>query len=393
LFFSWEGDVKRYQFIVLSIISLLLCGMGVCDDSDGPKDDNQQKTATTVTPAAAVREAIAKGNLEEAEHIISNIDGNEYARLSFLGIIALKRQQSQKAIRYFEKARTLDGSRPELQLLMAQAFFQNGELQKTLTALKKGQPAGGDLPSYYQFRGGVEAQLEQFEAAWTTFNSGYQRFPEHYVFLKELAVVMIRAGLFATALDYGDAYLRHAPHDVAGILVIAHALLSNHHYVEAAGILEEAVARSGAHPDLLATLAASYGSAGNPLAAGRILARAVLIDSNHAFDAAQYFIAAKNWREALNMNLRVENAQKRLSQRLRIHFKRGRFSRAIATGVEMQRENLMTDEDRYCLVYAWLQLGNHALATKIAEQIADHKWKKLSQEMLSETHPNMKQTR
>ncbi|MBN2529481.1 MAG: hypothetical protein JXR76_24045 [Deltaproteobacteria bacterium] len=289
---------------------------------------------------------------------------------------------------YFEKAASLDANRPELHLLVAQAFFQTGDLQNTLTALKKGESSGSSLPSYYLFRGGVALQLSLYEEAWATFNMGYQLFPKEPVFLKELSVVMARAGLFATAAEYGDAYMKEAPHDVEGIVVIAHALLQNHQSVTAARILEGAV---NTHPDnleLLASLAASYGQADKPLSAARILSRAAILNNSYAFDAAQYFIAAGKWREAMNMNLLVEKHPEKMSQRLRIFFQQGNFSRVTMMGAEMDKDEKRTDEDLYCLVYAWAQLGNVEFAASIAKQIKEKKKHNLAMEILKTISQN-----
>jgi predicted Zn-dependent protease len=372
--------ISKYTLCILTL--LLLLPLSGADEKRGAlaidKDD------ASPSPEAAVRDLIEKGNLEEAASLIDKIEGNDYAIFCFKGIIALKRGRPEKAIAHFQKAAKIDGSRPELHLFLSQAYYKIGDERKTLAALVQGEAAGKTHASYYLFRGRVEMSLEAYASSYDTLLKGVKRFPAESGFLRELAVVLIRAGLYAAAVEYAWAYNEKVPADKEGVLVIAHTLREAGRPREAAAVLEEATLRHSDDPEISAALGHAYGQAGKHHAAAHFSERAALRDPSHAFDAAEHYMSAGNWKKASEMNLLVANRQKRLSQRLSLYLRQRSFERAAVIGEQMKKERLLDDRDRYCLAFAYAQLGRFDKAASSAQAIKTSKWREMAATLLHE---------
>ena len=375
--------ILQYTLCILTLLSLPPLS-GAAEERGAPSTKND---GASPSPEAAVRELMEKGNLEEAASLLDKIEGNDYAISCFKGIIALKRGNPKEAIAHFQRAAEIDGSRPELHLFLSQAYHEIGDERKTLAALVKGEAAGKTHASYYLFRGRVEMSLDAYESAHDTLLEGLDRFPSESGFLRELAVVLIRAGLYAAAVEYAGAYNEKAPADKEGVLVIAHALREAGRPREAATVLEEAVLRHSEDPKIAAALGHTYGQARKHHAAGRFAEKAALRDPAHAFDAAEHYMSAGDWKKASEMNLLVADRQKRLSQRLSLYVRQNRFERAAVIGEQMKKERLLDDRDRYCLIFAYVQLGRLDKAASSAQAIETPKWRAMTATLLHDDSP------
>ncbi len=367
-------------FLNIPLLVSLLSAPAGPGFGDETRSDTEQDTAQqeSVAPVALIRELIDKGRLDEAAALLSNIEGNDYAMLCFKGIIALKRDAPQQAITHFEQAHRIDPTRPELQLLLAQAYFKAGDHKNTHAALVKGAAAGRVLADYYLFRGHIESELQRYPMAHQTFTDGLTRFPDNSAFLRELAVVMVRAGLYATAVDYGREYLRAAPDEPDGFLVIAHALREVGRPKEAAVMLEEAHLLFGPQVNLLAALAAAYSQADRPLIAARYFERAAHLDHKYAADAAESYLRRSRWRKATAIIPLVGDRKSRLSLRLSMYLQQNRFERAVVIGEQMKANHWLEDRDRYCLAFAYTQLDQLLSARKLIDAIKTPKWRSLA---------------
>jgi predicted Zn-dependent protease len=375
--------ILQYAICILTLLSLLPLSAAT-EERGAPLTKND---GASVSPEAVVRELIEKGNFEEASSLLDNIEGNDYAVFCFKGIIALKRDMPEEAIVHFQNAARIDGSRPELHLFLSQAYYKIGDEKKTLAALVKGEAAGKSHASYYLFRGRVEMSLEAYEPAHDTLLDGLERFPSESGFLRELTVVFIRAGLYAAAVEYALAYNEKAPADKEGLLVVAHALREAGRPKEAAVVLEEIALHHSDDSGILAVLGHTYGQAGKPRAAGRFAEKAALLDPAHAFDAAEHYMSASDWKKASEMNLLVTDRQKQLSQRLSLYVRQNEFERAAVIGEQMKKERLLDDRDRYCLVFAYVQLGRLDKAALSTQSIETPKWREMAATLLHGNSP------
>lgn len=343
---------------------------------------SETKEDSPLSPEAEIRTLIDQGKLDEASSLLQNIEGNDYAIACFNGIIALKRENPQEAIAHFLRAARIDDSKPELFLFLSQAYHKAGDLQSTLNSLEKGEPAGRNHASYYLFRGRIELELELHEKAFNTLETGLKRFPNESEFHRDLAMILIRSGLYVAAVEHAKHFIQKAPNDKESFLVIAHALAQAKRPKEAAVVLENAKCRFGPTPEIMSGLGHTYAAANRRFAAARAFEQAARLDPVHAFDAAEHFASIGLFRKAAEMNLLVQEQQKRHSIRLSIFLKQNRFERAVVVGEEMRRNSLLKDRDRYALAFAYVAIGRYDAATILFEEISDPKWKPLAAEQL-----------
>lgn len=352
-------------------------------DRNQNKDASDKAAQETTAPETIIRELIEANRLDEAWTLLENIEGNDAGILCFKGIISLKREQPQKAVEYFMRAGKIEPLSPGMHLFAAKAYYNLGNLEETLKSLEAGFEAGKNAATYYLFSAQVQKSLGRHEQAYETLQQGERRFPAEKKFLRDKALLFVKLGLFASSLDPIKTYIREENLDINGCLAAAHAYQKARRFKEAASILEEARLKLGETPLILSRLGFVYGEMERHFAAARFLERATTLGGDFAFDSAEHYAVAGGFEKALKMNSLVKDKKARLSQRLSLYIKQKKLDRARIIGEQMKKEGLMKeDRDRYCLVYAYAELGLLDKAKKIFKEIKDPAWKKTASSYL-----------
>ncbi len=318
-----------------------------------------------------VRELLDEDRLDEAEKLLSGLEGDQGTLESLRGILAMKRQRFEQAAAHFRRVLALKPQQIAVWLYLGQACFMLKKYDESLRALFRGEKIGRDLPSYFQLRARAEQELGRTEDAYRTLDQALGLFPTHHQLIREQALLLVKKELYAAALQKGQEYLSRNPRDRDGYLILGEALRSAGQPHRAAVILEEAALRFEQDPQVLARLAFAHATNGHNLAAARLFARATRLGGDHAFAAAEHFRLAGRFREAMEQNTLVPDPKKRLSQRLALYLGWEHFDRAAALERPLSAAGALDDTNRYRLAYALLRTGDLDRAEKHCLQIGD----------------------
>ncbi|MBN2496949.1 MAG: tetratricopeptide repeat protein [Deltaproteobacteria bacterium] len=322
-------------------------------------------------PIEFVQELIEAGKLDEARRLLDGLEGDEAVLESFRGILDMKAGRPERAIAHFERVLVLKPTQTAVWLYLGQARFQTGRFRESLRALEKGAAVGRKLPAFFQLKARAEKELGLVEAAYGSLEEARGLFPGQDDLVREQALLLVGEGLYAAALSKGQEYLARRPEDRDGYLILGEALRKAGRPREAAVILEQAALRFDQDPEILARLAFAYSTDHRTLAAARLFAKATRLGGEHAFAAAEHFRLAGRFREAMQMNARVQDPKKKLSQRLAIYLGSAHFSRAAALEGALVSATALDDTCRYRLAYANLRTGDLQTAERLAREVED----------------------
>jgi tetratricopeptide (TPR) repeat protein len=324
-----------------------------------------------LSPVQMVQELLNEDRIDEAEKLLSGLEGDRATLESLRGILAMKRKRFDRAAAHFRQVLALKPQQTAVWLYLGQACFMLKKYDESLGALIRGEKIGRDLPSYFQLRARVERELGRTEDAYRTLDRALGLFPTHHQLIREQALLLVNEELYAAALEKGQEYLSRNPRDRDGYLILGEALRSAGQPHRAAVILEEAALRFEQDPQVLARLAFAHATDGHNLAAARLFARATRLGGDHAFPAAEHYRLAGQFRQAMEQNALVPDPEKRLSQRLALYLGGEHFDRAAALERLLSAAGALDDTNRYRLAYALLRTGDLDRAEKLCLQIGD----------------------
>jgi len=359
--------LRRTTVFVLFVLATMVAGASVVAAEDYHQQDDHE-----VPPIEIVQKLIAAGRLDEAEILLSGLEGDEAVLASFHGIIAMKRSRPAEAIPHFLRVLELRPNRIAVWLYLGQAYVETEQYKLAVDALYRGEPVGLKLPSYFRLRARAEQAAGWIEEAYDTLDYAVIHLPDHPELVREQALLLAREGLYAAALSKGEWYLALQPEDRDGYLILGEALRSSGRPREAAAILEQAALRFDQDPDVVARLALAHASDGRHLAAARLFARATRLGGEYAFEAADQFRATGRLREALEQNARVARPARRLAQRLDLYLATERFDRAAALHGPLEQSGaLESGTPAYRLAYAHLRTGELDRAEALCKRVSD----------------------
>ncbi|OGQ88862.1 MAG: hypothetical protein A2289_20855 [Deltaproteobacteria bacterium RIFOXYA12_FULL_58_15] len=353
--------MTRLRAALICTVSLacIVCGADVVRAEEA----SRQVPTTSVDPIVEVQSLISAGKLEEAELLLRGLDGDASVLASLLGLIELRRGKPKDAILHFQRVLQLDPSRTAIWLYLGQAHLEDAQPFKALAALREGRAAGESLPSYYRLLAKAEVGVGDGPAAHDSLRVGIERFPKDKSLQLDQVLLLIELGLFATATEAARTYLVEHVGDANGYAVVAETLRGAGRPLEAAAILEGAIfgrsiAKQSDEIALMARLGWAYAAADKHVAAARSFARAISLGGAQYFEAAEQFRLAGKYRQALICNANVEEPRKRVVQRLTIFIDSHSYERAAAMSAEFDRLNGWTDEARFLIAHAKVQIGN-----------------------------------
>ena len=199
----------------------------------------------------------------------------------------------------------------------------------------------------------------------SSLSAAAARFPANHNFQRRQVFYLIEAGLNVEAAALGRAYLARAQGNVEDTIAIGTALRRAGGFDEALEFLEAARLRYRDDVGIAKALAQTWLEHGDPLAAAEIMADTARIDPALHLEAAELFRRAGHYARALTLNARVDDAAKKLKQRIGILIPMRRYDEVTASEGALARAGLLADEDvRYALAYAWYRVGDHAAAER-----------------------------
>jgi tetratricopeptide (TPR) repeat protein len=199
---------------------------------------------------------------------------------------------------------------------------------------------------------------DQKQAALDTLSEAGDRFPGNTAFLRRQVFYLVEAGLYQEAADLGREYLQRAEAKAVDYAAIGSALRRSKSFDEALRFLQAARLKFPQDGAIARALAQTWLESGRPLAAAEVMAAQAELEPELLVEAAELYRRAGRISQAINLNARVVDSERKYKQRVALLIAARRF--AEVTGMEgaLRRAGLFEDEDlRYALAYAWYRIG------------------------------------
>ena len=319
---------------------------------------------------------VQDGHYDRAEQALRQVpdptaEGVDTPRYhTIYGLIHLNRNVLQPAIDNFEaaiRAGIIDettGREPEvIHIYLAQAHFGLERYGEVLAELDLAGESARRLSSAWNMRAHAHWMLDQQQAAFDVLDTASSLFPENYGFLRRQVFYLIELGLHQRAADLGRRYLELADAGAEDYVAIGNALRQAREYDLALQFLEAAHLEYPDNVSIAKVLAYTWLEAGKPLAAAEIFRQAAILDPSLISEAAELYRRAGQLYEALMLNGRIVEQDKKLRQRLAILLALQRYEQITTMEEALYRAGLLGEEDlRYALAYAWFQVGDYERA-------------------------------
>ncbi len=318
-------------------------------------------------PLAAL--LIGDGNHQQARQVLAAVDQQaddfdapRYHTLS--GLVALNLKEYPLAVSEFEQAIATGQEAPVIYLYLAQAHFGAEDYEKTLRALDDAGESTTQIPSAFLIRAQALWFLGRLDQAWAVLNEGRVVFPDRATdFARRQVFLLVERELYQAALEAGRELLVLADGDISDALALANALINANQASEAAALLEEALLRAPTDATVAKLLAQAYLVQDMPLAAAEVLRSGAYHNPDLLIEAAELFRQTGRLTEALTLNGQAIDQPKKLKQRLAILIGLSRFNQAAAMAEDLERVQLLDEEDiRYALAYALFKTGDFEAA-------------------------------
>jgi len=340
---------------------------------DQPKAEPDQAKVPQVSYLEIARRAVVAGDKARAAKALAEAracwqehgTACGFVRIDYqalVGVVYLEHHDYAKAAKALAEVTREEPKRTVAWLYLGQALYHLERYPEALKALRKARSEGEKLQEYYALLARTEMAVDQPHDARKTLLEGLRRHPEDRALMRELTLLYTRYGLYRTAADIGRRYRSKAGDDTFAHLLIADALRNTGRAVEAIPLLEEALLRAPHDDEVLAHLAHAYAEADHPYAAARLFERLSWGKTRYAFEAAEQYRVLGRYGQALRLNHRVPDGNKRLRQRLAILLGSERYDRAVELAPAMARAGLMDDSARYQLGYAAVRARRLELA-------------------------------
>lgn len=299
------------------------------------------------------------GETERAAEALTNVDTSaegvdliQYHTVR--GLIALEQQALQVAAEAFDAAIAAGQTDPLIHLYRAQALFGLERYADAVAALDAAGSAVDGLSGAWLLRAHARWMLGDKQAALDSLSEAGNRFPGNTSFQRRQVFYLIEAGLYQEAADLGRDYLKRADAKAEDYAAIGSALRRSKSFAEALGFLEAARLKFPDDSSIAKALAQTWLEQGNPLAAAEVMAAQAEREPDLLSEAAELYRRAGRTSQALNLNARVTDPQRKLKQRVGLWISAQRYDELTAAEPALARAGLLDDEDvRYALAYAW----------------------------------------
>lgn len=327
---------------------------------------SQDESSEDVDYLALAALLIGDGNYDRAETVLASVDetadNTDLIRLYTLrGLVALNKQQLERAVADFDRAFEAGQSEPIVYLYKAQALFGLERWQETIEAFSQAGEQAANLPSVSLILAQCHWKLGEKGNAFNVLLDASARFPDRAgEFVRRAVFYYIEEGLYKAASDVGWEYLQTTDAGVQDFIAIGNALCEAKEHKRALGLLEYARLIEPQNVDVAKVLARCYLQQNEFLAAAEILNRASTFDPSLISETSELYRRAGRVILALTLNGQIADQEKKLKQRLAILIQLERFEQATSMEENLYRNGLLEDEDiRYALAYAYFKIGEY----------------------------------
>lgn len=288
------------------------------------------------------------------------------------GLVDLKLENYNDAIRSFLEAKKLRQNNLSLYIYLAQSYYHVEKFEQALAALKSGGDELYQRPKVWLLEAQIHWAKRDPDAAWKVLQLADNKFPKVPDFARRQVFMLIQLGLYQEAAKNGIDYLNRFDASVEDYIAIGVALRQSSQAKTALSILEPARLKFPREEKLLTALALTYADLHHYNTAAELLESVAINNPKYMSDAAELYRRAGQPMRANYLNERTTDPEKKYKLRLSLLLDTGQFAQAENMEEALYRAGLLKDEDiRYALAFAAFRNGHFDASQRHLEKITN----------------------
>ncbi len=348
-------------------LHMFILGLTLCLSSTLTLASNASQNETSPLSLAAL--LISDGNFQRAQGVLESIevaemksaDSIQYHLLS--GLLNFKQKNFEEAKNQYNLS--IDSGQKDklIYIYLAQSHYALNEYEGALRAIDMSAEVGKALPSVYSLMAQCHWQLLNLDEAWAALDKGAQVFPEESRFQRQKIYYLLEKGLYQTAIDIAQQYLKNENASLKEYIALGRALRQSGQTDHAAILLEKAKLLFSDSVEVTTELAHVYIDQEKSLVASDLFYSASIYQPILAADTAELYRQSGRLYRALNINSGMMDQKSKFKQRLAILLELGDFESVAAMHEALKRAGLYENQDiLYAHAYSLYRTGDFTQA-------------------------------
>ncbi len=340
--------------IFLTILLTLFMTTAILADEKKPKDEVDYITLGTIL--------LKDGYYSRANDALNNVDLQDKAvdkvqYYTLEGLVKSKLLQYEESNKNFYLAIESGQTKKSVFIYIAQNSFKLQKYEDAIKALNNAKELLQAQPRLMALKAECFYRLKDYNSALSTLESVNQIHPTYYDAYKQRFAYLVPLGLYQSALDDANVYMKNAKPDEKVTISFISALRKAKQTNKAILLGENAHLLYPRNATLTVLLASLYIDKDMIQAAADLFDKASLLDRKYIKDSSEMFRRAKEYIQALYKNSQILDSKEKYKQKIAIYLEFGNYEKVAATESALTRNGLLEDQNIvYALAYSYYMI-------------------------------------
>lgn len=348
------------------MITLMLSGSLLASDKN-TKDDVDYVALATIL----MKDAYYNRANDALKHVDLNdktVDLAQYYTLK--GLVSSKLSQYKASNENFYKAIKNGQKQKVIYVYIAQNSFKLKDYAEVIKALDNAIDLTIKKPKLLALKAEAYYRLKQYNETLSTLKKLIQLHPTYYDAYKQRFAYLVSLGLYQSALEDADIYMKNAKASEKTTISFINALRKAKETDKAIILAEKAHLIYPNNATITILLANLYIDKEMIQAAADLFDKASLQDSKYIKDSSEMFRRAKNYIQALYKNSQILDTKEKYKQKVAIYLEFGDYEKVVATESALKRNELLKDQNMiYALAYSFYMISDFDKSEEYLKQI------------------------
>lgn len=358
------------KILLISLLTLFLSTSLFASDKKAKDEVDYVALATILMKDgyySRANDALKNVDLED-----KNLDKAQYYTL--LGLVKSKLSQYKESNTEFYKAIENGQTQKSIYIYIAQNSFKLQNYQDAIDALGNAEELVKAKPNLLALKAECYYRMDAYKEALETLSLLTQEHPTYYEAYRQRFAYLISLGLYQSALEDADIYLKNAKANEQVTISFISALRKSKQTDKAILIAEKAHIMYPKNATITVLLANLYISKDMIQSAANLFDVASLQDEKYIKDSSEMFRRAKKYVQALYKNSQILDAKDKYKQKIAIYLEFGDYEKVASSQSALQRNGLLKEQNMvYALAYSYYMLGEFDACEIYLKKITDSK--------------------
>jgi tetratricopeptide (TPR) repeat protein len=286
------------------------------------------------------------------------------------GLVSSKLSQYKASNENFYKAIKNGQKQKVIYVYIAQNSFKLKDYAEVIKALDNAIDLTIKKPKLLALKAEAYYRLKQYNETLSTLKKLIQLHPTYYDAYKQRFAYLVSLGLYQSALEDADIYMKNAKASEKTTISFINALRKAKETDKAIILAEKAHLIYPNNATITILLANLYIDKEMIQAAADLFDKASLQDSKYIKDSSEMFRRAKNYIQALYKNSQILDTKEKYKQKVAIYLEFGDYEKVVATESALKRNELLKDQNMiYALAYSFYMISDFDKSEEYLKQI------------------------